>query len=482
VPAEQRSLGKSFAPARVSPLLQGYPPVSNNPFLAAGNYLQMGYLFLSFSRVLDILQPGIRLPLMFYVGMFLASVMSGCLFRFLTTSIGRWLFALTLWLIVTVPFSSWKGGSVPFVVTTAQSFVLAAIIIGLTTDLPHVYRLIRVIAYSILAGALLSFASGKLSGGRLVLAQGTFGDPNQYAMTLLFSLPFWLWIAKGLSFPVNLGAYVCMAPIFIAFLRAGSRGAGIAFVAFCAVLFWQAPLIRKIPLLIGMAIVLTGSFELLPAYLKQRYFTFLSADTANATTDREREMMEGGDVGSSQARMTLLISSLVMTAQHPLFGVGAGQFSYQLWAQRKQSGLPTLFNETHNTYTQVSSELGVPGLLIFLGILISSIRALWFVTGLRSSTIYRPPPRVLETADSLLLALLVLCVCACFLSLLWGPLFFIMPAVIAVFHCAVQNALPSWRVAPVPVSPLPPTPRRPFAGRIPVLPARGFQLRLRNPR
>jgi O-antigen ligase len=478
MPFERHLSGNNSAPAPVAPSLNGYSPVSNNPFLTAGYYLLVGYVFLAFSRVLDILLPGLRLPIVLYVTMSVMTFLSGCLFRFLTTSIGRWLFAFSLWLVVTVPFSSWRGGSAPFVVDTFRSFIFAAIIIGVTTDMSQVFRLIRMIAYSILIGALLSFVYGHLSYGRLVLAQGTFGDPNQYAMTLLFSLPFWLWIAKGLSFPLNLAPYLCMAPIFVAFLRAGSRGAAIGFMAFCAVLFWQAPLMRKIPLLIVMVTVLIGSLALLPAYLKQRYFTFFSADTAQATSDREREMMEGADVGSSQARMILLINSIKMTAQHPLFGVGAGQFSYQLWNQRRLLGLPTLFNETHNTYTQISSELGVPGLVIFLGILISSIRALQSVTRLRTSQLYRPPPKVLDkvldTADSLLLALVVLCVCACFLSLAWGPLFFVVPAIIAVFHRAVQNALPSWRVASIRTPPPAAAVRRASARQTPTLGARGF--------
>jgi O-antigen ligase len=273
-----------------------------------------------------------------------------------------------------------------------------------------------------------------------------------------------------------------MVPIFIAFLRTGSRGAAIGFVAFCCMLFWQAPLIRKVPLLIGIGILLVGSLALLPTYVQQRYFTFLSADTAQATSDRDLELIESADIGSSQARLILLTSSIEMTLQHPLFGVGPGQFSYQLWEGRKKQGLQTLFNETHNTYTQVSSELGLPGLVIFIGILVSSIRALRSVTRLRSSQHYRLPPRVLETADSLLLALVVLSVCACFLSLAWGLLFFVVPAIVAAFHRTVQSALPSWRIAPVQTLPIPAALPRVFAPKAPTLAGRGSRRRVFNPR
>jgi O-antigen ligase len=447
-----------------------------------GNYLLMGYVFLAFSRVLDVFLPGFRLPLVFYVSMFLATLLAGSLFLFLKTGIGKWLFAFTLWLMITLPFSAYRRGSAGFAMDTIHSLIFAAIIIGLTTEMRYVFNLMRIVAYSILAGAVLSFAYGQLSYGRLVLPQGMFGDPNQYAMTLLFSLPFWLWIAKGLSFPLNLAAYICTVPIFVAFLRTGSRGAAIGFVAFCCVLFWQTPLARKLPLLIGMGIVTLGCLALLPAYVQQRYFTFFSADTTPATSDRERLMMEGADIGSSQVRLTLLISSIEMTLMHPLVGVGAGQFSYQLWEQRKKQGLPVIFNETHNTYTQVSSELGVPGLIIFLGIIVSSMRTLWSVTRLKTSTLYRIPPPVLETADTLLLALVVLCVCACFLSLAWGPLFFVMPAIIAAFHRTVQNALPTWLIKLAPAPPIPVALTRVSARPAPLLTGRGLGRRVFNPR
>lgn len=475
------SPGKNAGLAQEAPPRQDIPAVSN-PFQTVGIYLLIAYVFLFFSRILDILIPGLRLPLIVYVCMFLATVFAGNLFAFLRTSIGKWQFALVVWLILTVPFSTWVGGSATLTLDTLRWLILAAIINGLIRELSSVSRLMRSVAYAILMGAILSFAVGQLAQGRLTLPEGTFKDPNQYAMTLLFSLPFWYWIARGLSFPTNIAAYVCMFPIFIAFVRAGSRGAGIGFVAFCLVLIWQAPLIRKIPLLIGIGIVLLGSLAFAPSYIQQRYLTFFNADVAQASSDRERELISAADVGSSQARLTLLISSIEMTLQNPIFGVGVGQFSYQLWEQRKLQGLPTLFNETHNTFTQVSSETGVLGLILFIGMLVSSVRALWTVKRLKSSALYRVPQRVLEAADTLLLALVVLCVCGFFLSLAWGPLFFVVPSLIAVFHRAVQNALPSWLIrtaAPKPATvPVPATTARPA----PLLAGRGVGRRVFNDR
>src|SRR5215469_11067811 len=163
---ENHSLGENAAPAPASSSRKG-SPVASNPLLTFGYFLLMAYVFLAFSRVLDVLVPGLRLPIFLYIAMFLATLLSGCLLRFLKTSIGRWMFALSLWLIVTIPFSTWPGGSAPFIIDTYRSFIFAAVILGLTMEMPQVYKLIRMLAYSILVGAALSFAFGELSLDRI---------------------------------------------------------------------------------------------------------------------------------------------------------------------------------------------------------------------------------------------------------------------------------------------------------------------------
>jgi O-antigen ligase len=62
------------------------------------------------------------------------------------------------------------------------------------------------------------------------------------------------------------------------------------------------------------------------------------------------------DRGSAEARKELLMQSLKVTATHPVFGVGPGNFQSYTGSWRV----------THNTYTQFSSECGIPVLVLFL--------------------------------------------------------------------------------------------------------------------
>src|SRR5208282_1118084 len=79
-----------------------------------------------------------------------------------------------------------------------------------------------------------------------------------------------------------------------------------------------------------------------------------------ASVESDVSTLESQSASASQVqRKALLIKSLVVTAQHPLFGVGAGNFQV----------VSGMWHETHNSYTQMSSEAGLPALILYLMIL-----------------------------------------------------------------------------------------------------------------
>ncbi|HEY0386693.1 MAG TPA: O-antigen ligase family protein, partial [Pyrinomonadaceae bacterium] len=68
--------------------------------------------------------------------------------------------------------------------------------------------------------------------------------------------------------------------------------------------------------------------------------------------------------GSATSRQNLLFRSLLVTARHPLLGVGMGNF-YILSIHDQVS---------HNAYTQVSSEMGVPAMLVYILFILASLK------------------------------------------------------------------------------------------------------------
>jgi O-antigen ligase len=69
-----------------------------------------------------------------------------------------------------------------------------------------------------------------------------------------------------------------------------------------------------------------------------------------------------------------LKSSIQFTFQHPIFGVGPGEFSDYEAEVAKTAGKKGAWQVTHNAYTQVSSEAGIPALLFFLAAIFMSFR------------------------------------------------------------------------------------------------------------
>jgi O-antigen ligase len=87
---------------------------------------------------------------------------------------------------------------------------------------------------------------------------------------------------------------------------------------------------------------------------------------------------------SKELRRYLLEQSLLYTVQHPLVGVGTGQFSIYVGKMAQLEGKRGAWNETHNTLTEVSSECGIPALIFFvLGIVFATGSVYSFYTRAR---------------------------------------------------------------------------------------------------
>jgi O-antigen ligase len=110
---------------------------------------------------------------------------------------------------------------------------------------------------------------------------------------------------------------------------------------------------------------------MLPDSTKARLGTLLGDEE---TTPESR--LIGSALSSSENRLLMLELSLKYTLNNPLFGVGPGQFrEYADYQARKGGGVPLWRSKaTHNSYTQVSSEAGLPAFLFYLGALVSCVR------------------------------------------------------------------------------------------------------------
>ncbi len=150
--------------------------------------------------------------------------------------------------MISLPFSSWVGGSVPeFRFYAQNTFALMFIIGGLTlvwSEVRTTFITIGLAGVFIIGAARFLALTGEDGRMQMASASSTIGNENDLASHLIFILPFVLYIALDQRFnrvlrcllviPMGFGVYVIFAT--------ASRGGLVAlFASFLFVLFRARP-------------------------------------------------------------------------------------------------------------------------------------------------------------------------------------------------------------------------------------------------
>ncbi|HTB13807.1 MAG TPA: O-antigen ligase family protein [Bryobacteraceae bacterium] len=387
--------------------------------------LLLVYLVIIFSRVLDVTVPNLKIPFVTLIVMCLALFLSGNVLRLLSSRTGLLLCAFTAWMGVTALTGVWWRGSVPAVASAVMSLALAFVIAGTLTTAERLKKALYVIGFCSLLAALESYMFGEEGTGRLALSAGSFMDPNAYAMTLVLGVPLLLFFARRIhSVFWKVVAIAGVIVILRTALYTGSRGALIAMGVLAVLLFFRLPWKQKILLLVISAVLLPAGYVLLPEYLKLRYLTLFTNDV-QTSDNRLREQVEGGDMSSTESRLALLRASLRMTFGHPLFGVGPGDFPTENFNVVQRETGRKIWLVSHNSYTQASSETGIPGFLMFVTLLFLTLRNTQKVVSAAKSA-SPPPPLLVECALYLNITTLTICSAAFFLSIAYEQMIFVL--------------------------------------------------------
>jgi probable O-glycosylation ligase (exosortase A-associated) len=234
-------------------------------------------------------------------------------------------------------------------------FVVMINVIRTERRLRQLVVLLLVASVVLSFGAVADYRAGRLNmGGERItgIVGGMFGNPNDLAMHLAMMIPLAFTLSLSAR-PLKRIAYVAAALLMaVAIIFTFSRGGFLGLVAAVLVLAWK--LGRRHRLAVGVAsfFVVIAFVALVPSDYSGRLTTIV--DTARDLT------------GSAGAREQILIRSLANIAHHPLFGVGMGNFH-----------IVSLHEQvSHNAYTQVGAELGVPAMIVYLLFLFAPLRRL----------------------------------------------------------------------------------------------------------
>jgi O-antigen ligase len=150
-----------------------------------------------------------------------------------------------------------------------------------------------------------------------------------------------------------------------AILATSSRGALLALAVDVVVWLLMGTGRQKIALAMIVPIAAMALIATVPATSSRRLMTIW---LSSANSSESAEAME-----SSKARGYTLRTSIRYTFQYPLFGVGPMQFSLYEGSTERTAGTHGYWHDTHNSFTQASSECGIPGFIFFAGGVLSTI-------------------------------------------------------------------------------------------------------------
>jgi O-antigen ligase len=185
-----------------------------------------------------------------------------------------------------------------------------------------------------------------LGGKRIVGAIGNlFDNPNDLALHLVTFFPIVLGLGFASRNPVARIVYLAVSMMILAgTVVTFSRGGFIGLLFVVGSLIWRYGRRNRTLLGIVGVLLISGFLILAPGVYRQRL----------ATTGDE----------SSQSRLGELKRSIFLAARHPVFGVGMDNFV--LYSNTEHA--------THNSYTQVASEIGLPAAIVYVLFLIAAFR------------------------------------------------------------------------------------------------------------
>lgn len=252
----------------------------------------------------------------------------------------------------------WRGGSIAMTLDFSKLLLIVPLIIGTVTTSRRLRLLLFSQAVSVAAIAAVVIWKGHLLGGRLEgVLGGTYADPNDLALAIILSLPFCL-VLLFLSRTIigKIFWSVSMLVMVYAVFLTGSRGGFAAFIVVVAICLWEFAIRgrRRYLLLIAAA----------AGVVLWQFAGGMLAERLRGTFDPNDELTPA--YASAQMRQQLFWRSVEITKEHPLLGVGPGNFA-------QVSGV---WHTTHNSLTLLSSEAGIPALILYVMILWCGFRNL----------------------------------------------------------------------------------------------------------
>lgn len=332
-----------------------------------------------------------------------------------------WACGYALWALASGLWTESAGGTQFLVASLAICLVYMFAFAMVLDSRRDLYRILWTIAICSLFVSILSifaflgrpigpFGSTTLQEGR---AQGATGDPSFFAALQLVALPLILVLANQVkSFWVRLGLYGTAVLAISSVFSTVSRGGFLQLLTIVLLLLllpsrrlFASPTQKAAVMLV----ILLGGIA---------FFTRYQADLA-PRLETILQQGQGGANETASGRLVIWPAAIDAFNSRPFTGIGYGAFletSIDRMYETENTYLGSFKvhkEQVHNTFLGQLAELGIPGLVLFLGLLGSTLRMLrrTAAQARRAGEFF-----VNQVANALFLGVLAWCVGAFFIS------------------------------------------------------------------
>ncbi len=281
-------------------------------------------------------------------------------------------------------------------------FILMINLINTRERLRSMLKLVVICGTVLSLFAILSYVQGNPglgtmgaeSGGRITgLVGGIFENPNDLATSLDLLIPLAVALALTRRGLARAAYFACAAILAMGVIITFSRGGFLGLVAMAGLLLWKVGRRNKATTALAIGIVVMVFLIAMPVGYSSRITSIF--DTSSDPT------------GSAQARKDLLERAASVAANHLVIGVGMGNYSiYSIHEQR-----------AHNSFLEISAELGVAGLIAYLVMLFAPLRSLRRIEQDNFAGLRRGRQEIYYLVAAVQASLVAYIVCSCFGSI-----------------------------------------------------------------
>lgn len=348
----------------------------------ASAFVAAFFVFLLYSRLHELIPFRARIALLLIGISTMLVILSGRLGLAARSRAGKLLIGFCAWLAMGVPFSVYRRAAADQLVNFwLISFVAFFVCAALLIDMRQLRRAMAALAVGAWTITFLVLVSGKEElGGRVTLDFGSLTNPNSVAFYLVFGLPYSMYMVTRPGAP-KLGkaaAVVGSALIVLVTLRTGSRMGLVVSGVVLMLFLLRGSMVRMVTGAAAVAGLGWLLMSVLPEGITLRYRTIVdnSGEVSAEAKSEDAETLARWAEGSTSQRTAAIKAGLKMTLRHPIFGVGEGQFGTETDGNWDVYGRGVASLQPHNLYTQLSSETGIPGFVLYMMALVHCLRTM----------------------------------------------------------------------------------------------------------